>query len=95
MEVSPEIGLELQSDEVYHWYVYGGMPPAGWAVSVTEPPSVIDGEDGVMSPAESGVVGPKPAVIVPVPPIVAVVDSEVADVKVIDPLLALHEVKDQ
>jgi hypothetical protein len=35
----------------------------------------------------------KPAVIVPVPPIVAVVDADVVDPKVIDPVLALHEVR--
>lgn len=35
----------------------------------------------------------KPAVIVPLAPIVAVVDAEVVDPKVIDPVLALHEVK--
>jgi hypothetical protein len=48
-----------------------------------------------MLPAESGVASVKSAVIVPASPIAAVVDCEVMDPKVIEPLLELHEVKDQ
>jgi len=93
--VAPEIGLVEQPDEVYHWYEYGGTPPAGLELRVIVWPLSIVGEEGVMAPAERAVVGAKLAVIVPVPPIVAVVDAELGEAIVIDPLLELHEVNDQ
>ncbi len=58
-------------------------------------PLSIDGDEGVMPPAASGLVTAKAAVIVPVAPMMAVVDAEEADPKVIEPLLALQDVKDQ
>ena len=37
----------------YHAYVYGVVPPEGWAVSVIVCPSSMLGEFGVMAPADS------------------------------------------
>lgn len=51
-DVAPRIGLALQPGEVYHWYEYGGMPPVGLAVRVTDCPIVIDGAGGVIAPAD-------------------------------------------
>ena len=71
------------------------VPPDGLAVRVIDWPWSTVGEAGVGLPAESRIVTVKSPVIVPVPLIVAVVDSVLAEVMAIDPVLALHEENDQ
>ena len=41
----------MQSDEVYHWYASGPVPPVGLTVNVIGWPLSIIGELGVTGPA--------------------------------------------
>lgn len=43
-EVAPVIAVLVAPDIVYHWYVYGEVPPFTVAVSVSVPPVVTDDE---------------------------------------------------
>ena len=59
-EVAPEIA-ESEVEQVpevvvvYHWYVYGGVPPVAEAVRVMLCPSSMVGAEGVGADALSGI----------------------------------------
>jgi hypothetical protein len=45
---------QVALDPVYHWKLYGVVPPDGFAVRVIDCPMSIVGLEGVMAPADNG-----------------------------------------